>query len=146
MDKNKIDAQTQSQRNPGQAKDDQTVKCQEVGCGKSFSRPGDLKRHHRELHDPGQKRFLCGCCNTKPDGFKREDKLINHKVKIHQFVRGSRLRTCPECYEANTLDILYFCSDDALERHRSLAHGISHSDDNTPTGRNDSQSEPTKGN
>lgn len=145
MDKDKVDAQTQSQRNPGLAKDDLTLRCQEIGCGKSFSRTGDLKRHHRELHDPEQKRFFCGCCSTKPDGFKREDKLINHKVKFHEFTKGSKLRTCPECYEANTLDIFYFCSDDALERHRRLAHGT-HSVDNIPTGRNDCQPGTFKGN
>lgn len=145
MDSNKIIGQTQSYRNSGQAKEDPTLRCQEKGCGKSFSRPGDLKRHNRELHDPGLKRFLCGCCTTKPDGFKREDKLINHKVKFHEFVRGSRLRTCPECYETNTLDISYFCSDDALERHRRLAHEI-HSVENTPIGRNGSQCGTIKGN
>jgi hypothetical protein len=145
MDNNKIDGQKQAQRNPRQAQDDPTLRCQETGCGKSFSRTGDLKRHLRELHDPGQKRFLCGCCTTKPDGFKREDKLINHKVKFHEFRRGSRLTTCPECFEANTLDILYFCSDDALEGHRKLAHEI-RSIDNVPTGRNDIQSGTIKGN
>ena len=144
MDKNKIGELIQSQRTSSRGQDDPTLRCQETGCGKSFSRTGDLKRHLRELHDPGQKRFLCGCCTAKPDGFKREDKLINHKVKKHEFIRGSRLRTCPEC-EANILDILYFCSDDALEGHRRLAHGI-HSVDNVPTGRNDSQSGTIKGN
>jgi hypothetical protein len=71
--------------------------------------------------------------------------LINHKVKTHGHIRGSRLRPCPECHEANSLDILYFCSDDTLERHRSLAHGI-YSVENVPTGRNDNQSGVIKGN
>jgi hypothetical protein len=136
-DKNEIDAQTQFQHNPGQAEDGSTLRCQEIGCDKLFSRASDLKRHHRELHDPGQKRFLCGCCTTKPNGFKREEKLINHKVKFHEFIRGSELRTCPECRGANTLEIFYFCSGDALDCHRRLAHGICSV---VPTGRNDSRS------
>jgi hypothetical protein len=146
VDNNNIDDLAKSQHKTGQAaKDDATHRCQEIGCGKSFSRTNDLKRHYRELHDPGQKRFICGCCCTKPDGFKREDKLINHKVKLHDFTKGSKLRTCPECCEANALEILYFCSDDALERHRKFAHGI-HNVANIPKCCTDSPSGMLKGN
>jgi hypothetical protein len=145
IDKNEINTQTQFQLNPGQAKDGSTIRCQEIGCGKWFSRPADLKRHHRELHEPGQKRYICGCCATKPEGFKREEKLINHKVKFHEFKRGSELRKCSECCGVNAPDMVYFCSGDALDSHRRLAHGINIVDD-APSGCNDSQPATINGN
>jgi hypothetical protein len=128
---------------PLQAQHDTTHICHEIGCVRTFSRAADLRRHHNEVH--GQKRFLCGCCNKdKPFGSKRENKLLNHKAEVHEHIKGSRLRTCPECRGENTLNVLYFCSDDALNRHRIIAHGIG-SIENAPMAPNDKIPSATKG-
>lgn len=123
-DLNTGDCHSQSQGISQRAQQDTAVRCSEVGCGKTFSRAADLKRHWKELHDPGHKRLLCGCCSSKPGGFKREEKLAKHKIKFHGHEKGSKLRTCPECHKENTLDVLYFCKEDALDRHRRHIHGI----------------------
>ena len=66
------------------------VDCPFQGCGKSFTRKGDLSRHAKK-HDPEARTFHCyvqGCGFNGDRGFYRRDKLMDHERKAHGMHRN----------------------------------------------------------
>lgn len=112
-----------------QAEQDQQAdgyQCFVDSCGKVLRRSSDLKRHQKEQHDVDAEKFVCGCCDNKPEGFKRKEKLISHKKRYHGLTEGLNMQKCQEnsCQGSR---LIYFCTQSALELHYSHEHGYSSS-------------------
>ena len=109
------------------AQDEQKPGCKVPGCGKTFTRQSDLKRHSEEQHNPDRISYLCGCCKDKQQApsFKRMEKLLDHKIKFHGHVKGSTIRGCPEstCQAESSTRMLCFCTKEGLQYHMRQAHG-----------------------
>lgn len=104
--------------------------CPEKGCGKTFTRVENYKRHRESVHNEGQKVFECPACSARfarsvliiycdtlihGDVLKyfRADRLTRHQ-KIHRRDRGFRC-DLPDCG-------LSFNRSDLLVRHTQVVH------------------------
>lgn len=55
-------------------------------CGKAFTRPADLKRHHTSVHNPVfQDCPVQECLRKDGNGFPRRDHLIEHLRSFHHW-------------------------------------------------------------
>ncbi|KAF7587702.1 hypothetical protein BBP40_006837 [Aspergillus hancockii] len=60
------------------------VKLYPCDCGRSFTRPADLKRHQTSVHNPVfQDCPVAGCIRKNGNGFPRRDHLIEHLRSYH---------------------------------------------------------------
>jgi len=111
----------------GPGETDQKPRCPDRRCGKRFTRQSDLNRHMKEQHNPNLNSFLCGCCEDKQQerSFKRMEKLLDHKVKVHGHMRGSEIKSCPEtaCQQEFPTRQLLFCTAEGLRQHLAHVHG-----------------------
>jgi hypothetical protein len=57
--------------------------CGYTGCGKVFTRPGDLARHNLQHGLPQHPCLVRGCNRRGPRAFYRTDKLVEHQRKRH---------------------------------------------------------------
>jgi hypothetical protein len=60
--------------------------CDYVGCGKIFTRPGDLARHRQQHGVPQYPCLIHGCNRRHSKAFYRGDKLRDHQRKKHGIV------------------------------------------------------------
>ncbi|KAH6705246.1 hypothetical protein BKA61DRAFT_739664 [Leptodontidium sp. MPI-SDFR-AT-0119] len=57
--------------------------CDSAGCGKIFTRPGDLARHRQQHGVPQHPCLIHGCNRRRSRAFYRADKLRDHQRKKH---------------------------------------------------------------
>ncbi|KAL3423757.1 hypothetical protein PVAG01_05504 [Phlyctema vagabunda] len=97
--------------------------CQMPGCGTTFSKKGDYKRHWTVKHNPNAERHVCGCCKDgTSQHFLRKDKLREHKIKVHNHTKDLKMKLCPHRHGDDGLELLYFCSAEKLQHHNQMLH------------------------
>lgn len=72
-------------------------RCHQPGCGKTFARKADLRRHAK-THNPQSRTLHCpitGCPYAEAKAFYRRDKLLAHKRNVHRLQDNVPSRVMP---------------------------------------------------